>query len=401
MQSKPGFANGNEAVRSAVRLRGIVAMSILCLFAALPTCSRAERETIKVGVSLGLAGRFAVMSDALHKGFSLWVKHVNAEGGILNRPVRLICRDDRGQPEKARALYAELIQTEKVDFLFSPYSSLITEAVLPMVEQHDIPMLVAGAAADRLWEQDYRNVIGVYTPASKFPIGFLELVVLNDLDGIAVVYADDPFSVDLAESTRDWARRFGLRLVSSERFAKGTEQLDPLAVKARERGAEVLMVCGHMNEAVNMARALKRIGWRPRAYYASVGPAFQEFYDRCGHAAEKVFATSLWEPRANYPGARKFEHDFIAAYGESPGYHAGLAYAAGQVLTEAIREAGSVDRRRVRDLLFHLDTMTIIGRFGVDRTGKQERQQAFIIQWQDGQKELVWPEAISTAEPRF
>jgi branched-chain amino acid transport system substrate-binding protein len=45
--------------------------------------------------------------------------------------------------------------------------------------------------------------------------------------------------------------------------------------------------------------------------------------------------------------------------------------------------------------------MTIIGRFGVDQTGKQLRQHAFIIQWQNGHKELVWPESIKTAEPRF
>jgi branched-chain amino acid transport system substrate-binding protein len=71
------------------------------------------------------------------------------------------------------------------------------------------------------------------------------------------------------------------------------------------------------------------------------------------------------------------------------------------VLAEAISEAGSVDRDQVRSLLFNLDTMTIIGRFGVDQTGKQVRQQALIIQWQNGQKEIVWPEAIQTAKPRF
>lgn len=378
-------------------------LCMLVLFASeglLPTAV-AAREPIKIGVSLGLTGRFSVMSDALHKGFKLWEQHINAGGGILERPVRIISQDDHGSPETARSIYVKLIETDKVDFLFAPYSSLITEAVLPIAEEHEIPILVAGAAADRLWEQGFQNVIGVYTPASKFTIGFLELLVENDLDGIAVVYADDSFSVDLAEGTRDWAQRFGLRLVLFEEFKKGTVTLDPLAVKAIEKGANVLMVCGHMNEAVNMTRAINRIGWRPQAYYASVGPAFQVFRDRCGENAENVFATSLWEPLANYPGARNFERDFIATYGEVPGYHAGLAYAAGQVLAETIREAGSVNRKRVRSLLLHLDTMTIIGRFGVDRTGKQVRQQAFIIQWQNGQKELVWPETIKTAEPRF
>ena len=70
----------------------------------------------------------------------------------------------------------------------------------------------------------------------------------------------------------------------------------------------------------------------------------------------------------------------------------------GQVLEEAVREAQSIDREKVRAALFRLDTMTIIGRFGVDSTGKQVRQHTFIIQWQEGKKELVWPEEIQTTE---
>ncbi len=378
-----------------------IAVWVFCLLWGLMPLTVAAQEPVKVGVSLGLTGRFAVMSDALHKGLQIWERHVNSAGGLLGRPVRIVCEDDQSSPENARLIYRKLIETEKVDFLFAPYSSLITEAVLPVAERHGIPILVAGAAADSLWEKGYRNVIGVYITASKFIVGFLELLVLNGMDDLAVLSADDTFSVALANGARDWSRRFGLNMVFFETFEKGTERLDHLVGKARDSGAKVLIVCGHMNEAVRMAESLKRIGWRPQARYASVGPTFPAFRERCGEEAEGVFSTSLWEPRANYPGAKKFENDFIAAYGESPGYHAGLAYAGGQVLAEAAREAGGIDREKVRELLFHLDTMTIIGRFGVDRTGKQVRQQAFIVQWQDGRKEIVWPEAIQTAKPRF
>jgi len=371
----------------------------LCVILAATPC-RAE-EPIRVGVSLGLTGQFAVMPDALHKGFTLWQRHVERSGGILKRPVRVIVRDDQSDPGRAQTLYADLIEKEKVDFPFAPYSSLITEAVLPVAEKHGVPTLIAGAAADRLWEKGLRNAIGVYTPASRFTFGFLELVLREGVDGIGLLSADDPFSRDLAEGAKKWSGRLGLHIVSEESFRKGTlEQQNP-AMKVRDKGAQVLVLCGHMEEAVYMTRHLAQSGWRPKAFYSSVGPALQDYYDRCGKEGEGVFSTSLWEPRANYPGAQGFERDFVATFGQTPGYHAGLAYAAGQVLEEAIREARSVDRGKVRSALFQLDTMTIIGRFGVDNTGKQVRQHTFIIQWQDGRKELVWPQEIRTKEPRF
>ncbi len=393
-----GFS-GFDSIAPFGFFRRMIVLAVV--LTVLGTASVSTAQPIKIGVSLGLSGRFVEMSTALKNGFELWERNVNRQNGILGRPVRLIVKDDQSDPERAVAIYRKLITEAQVDFLFAPYSSLITAAVLPLAEEYDMPMLIAGAAADSLWEQGFRNAIGIYTPASKFAVGFLELLVLNDLDRIALVYAEDPFSVDLAESSRQWANRFGLTVVDYRGFKKGTRNLDALALKAKAHKSQVLMVCGHMNEAVHMTRALNRIGWRPKAFYASVGPALQEFSDRCGPDAEGVFGTSLWEPRANYPGAQQFNRQFIETHGHAPGYHAGLAYAAGQVLQKAVEEVGRVDKEKVRDALFQLDTMTIIGRFGVDKTGKQVRQHKFIIQWQNGFKELVWPDRIKTAEPRF
>jgi len=388
----PALATAGRWKRFALMLMILVAFWPMPGMAAAP---------IKIGVSLGLTGRFEPMAEALRKGFALWEADVNRAGGILGRPVRLIVDDDHGDPDRAVFIYKRLVNEEKVDFLLGPYSSLITLAVLPIAEQHEMPMLIAGAAADTLWEQGFRHAVGVYTPVSKFMIGFFELLVLNDLARLAIVHADDPFSEDLARSAEKWSRRFGLTVTGVQGFSKGLRDLAPLALKAKAKNPDALIVCGHMGEAVHMVEALQRIGWRPRALYASIGPAIEDFYDRCGPAAEHVFATSLWEPRANYPGANDFNRRFIETYGQVPGYHAGLAYAAGQVLAKAVVEAGTIDRRKVRDTLFSMDTMTIIGRFGVDRNGKQVRQHTFIIQWQQGRKELVWPDAIKTAEAIF
>ena len=383
-----------------IRLLAAIMTTLAFLLCLAPAPCYAEAP-IKIGGSLGLTGRFGVMSDALNKGFRLWEQHINRDGGILGRPVQVVIRDDHSDPERAKVLYRKLIGEEKVDFLFAPYSSLLTEAVLPIAEKSDIPILIAGAAADRLWEMGCRNAIGIYPPASKFSVGFLELLVLQGLDHIAIVYAEDPFSIDLAVSSQKWARRFDLTVTFLKGFKKGTRVLDPFALEAKRLDCAVLMVCGHMNESLDMVRALKCINWRPRACYASVGPSFQAFYDACGVDADGVFGTSLWEPRANYPGAQRFEKDFTLAFGAGPGYHAGLAYAAGQVLEQAVKESGGVDREKVRSALHHLDTMTVIGRFGVDSTGKQVRQHAFITQWQEGRKEVVWPREIQTAKPRF
>jgi branched-chain amino acid transport system substrate-binding protein len=55
----------------------------------------------------------------------------------------------------------------------------------------------------------------------------------------------------------------------------------------------------------------------------------------------------------------------------------------------------------MRSALFDLDTYSVIGRFAVDHTGMQVKRLEMILQWQDGRKEIVWPEEVRSAEPVF
>lgn len=360
-------------------------------------------EIVRIGMSLALSGKYAEMGIMQEKGFRLWEKDVNARGGLLGKRVSLVIRDDRSDPASAKAIYTSLIDRERVDLVFAPYSSELTEAIQPIAEKHGYPLLISGASSDSLWGKGYRNSFGVYTPANRYASGFLELLVMNGIGEVAVVAVDDAFSKSLFEGTKTWAKRFGLELVFLDVVRKGTKDLEPVARKARDSGASVLIVCGHFEESVAMRLALKRIGWQPRAYFASVGPVMQAFHDRLKGDANLVFSSSQWEshPGLKLPGARDFTAAFTSSYGESPSYHAATAYAAGQILEAAVRKARSLDREKIRNMLATMDTSTIIGRYGVDATGMQVRHFPLIVQWQSGKREIVWPKEVSTAAPIF
>ena len=80
----------------------------------------------------------------------LWQNHVNKSGGILNRQVNLLIHDDQSSKTLAAQLYAGMIEKDRVDLVIGPYSSGISEAVLPVTEKHGYPVLLSGASADHL-----------------------------------------------------------------------------------------------------------------------------------------------------------------------------------------------------------------------------------------------------------
>lgn len=374
----------------------ILLLSVSFLF---PIVSLSLASTpIRIGLTLGLTGRYAEMSEMQRKGYELWQREVNSKKGLLGREVRLIIYDDQSDPVRAKKLYEILINKDQVDLVFSPYSSEITEAVSTVTERHSYPMIAAGASSDRIWQKGYKYIFGLYSPASRYTQGFLELLIMKGIDNLSVVAADDPFSLETAEGTKKWAERLGLKINHSEVFKKSQKDLADIARKAKASGARVLILCGHLEESINMKQSLKRIGWNP-IFYATVGPATERFYKILGDDSELTFSSSQWEYIPTIGNNREFYESFKKVYGIEPTYHAATAYAAGHLLEEAVKRAGRIDREKLRNILSSIEAITIIGRYRVDQSGLQIRHQSLIIQWQRGKKEILWPESLKTADP--
>jgi branched-chain amino acid transport system substrate-binding protein len=371
---------------------------LLVLWLSATVFARAA-EPLRVGVTLGLSGKYAELGAMNEKAYELWQQDVNRRGGLLGRPVEILIRDDKSDPQVAKALYQDLILKDKVDLLLGPYSSDITDAVADVAEKYRYPLLASGASADSIWRKGRSYTFGVYITSSRYTIGFLELLVKAGIEKIAIVAADDVFSQSIEEGTKDWAGRYELRIAYAGTFKKGSTEIISRIESARQAGAQAVIVAGHFDDAVNGRRALKKIGWTPSAYYATVGPAIQQYRDALKGDANYTFSSSQWEPTLAFPGAREFAQAFRDTYHITPSYHAASAYAAGQILEAAVRKVKSVDRQKLRDALATLDTMTLLGRYGVDSDGRQIRHFTTTIQWQKGKKEIVAPRELQTVKP--
>jgi branched-chain amino acid transport system substrate-binding protein len=360
-------------------------------------------EPLRIGLSLGLTGKFALPAAYQKNGYLLWEKGVNKRGGVAGRQVSLIIRDDESDPEKAQQIYRDLILQDRVDFVFAPFSSQITAAVMPFLEEQRYPILSAGASASSLWEQGYRYIFSLFTPASEMPANFLEMIVRQDLERIAVLHEDDLFSKTLAQGSRKWAKRFGLDILLDEDVSGADGQLQKLLLQARDAGVQVLIYCGYTKGADSVRFHLARMGWYPSAFYAPVGPGMTGFKAELKELAEKVFSTSQWEFHGEFspPGTREFIDAYEKDYAESPSYFAVTAFSAGQILESAIMSAGVLDRDKVRMALSSHDATSLIGYYKVDRTGRQVKNFTLVNQIQNGKQVVVWPTNLSNSQPIF
>src|SRR2546426_4826120 len=125
-----------SSIRSGRRRRAVVSMGVAGAL-ALSACAGKSTSTgtsspvsngrpITIGVSLSLTGDFSDSGKAAQRGYETWVDVVNANGGILGHKVVLKVVDDISSPNQVITDYQNLITKDHVDFVFGPFSSLLT-----------------------------------------------------------------------------------------------------------------------------------------------------------------------------------------------------------------------------------------------------------------------------------
>ena len=327
-------------------------------------------------------------------------KDINAKGGILGRPVKLLIYDDRSSPEKARVIYLRMLTKEGVDFVLGPYSSSIAREIVPLVEKYHFPTLVFGAA-DCIWAGRPRYIFGINTSEQRWESAILAFLARHEIDRIGILVDRECMSLGVAKGLKKWAHRFNQTVLMDE--AVNVRELGKQVRRAEERGVQGLVHWGYVENAVKIRKALAKVGWYPMIYCSQIAPSLDEYRRILGPLADYSVGTSVWEPSIGnrYPGGKRFVEQFRQTCSTMPSYHAAVGFAAGEILAAAISAAGTTEREKVRNELSVLDMVTIVGRYGVDVNGRQIRQQPLIIQLQEGKKKILQPKDLSNGTLLF
>ncbi|MFC1569087.1 amino acid ABC transporter substrate-binding protein [bacterium] len=410
-------------------------IGILCIIPVLcfmscdsnPIESEQKVYTVTIGFTTSQTGNYSLLSTRQTNGLKLWMDQVNAAGGIsLNNGLTVmfesVSYDDESAQENVEDLYIRLVTEDKVDFLFSPYSSGLTDAAALVADQYGKLLITAGAASNASHEHGYTSVFQTYTPASRYLTGAVDL--LSHLDNmtkkIAYVFENLEYSTIVVESTRTYAEDLGYETVLFENYEVGTTDFESYINEIVASEAEIVLGGGHFQDGSHFAQQLYEKQVEIDFFTLLVAPPDPDFTD-IGDAALGVIGPSQWEPSVAFsPGSaseigvewfgplgEKFVQDYKTAYEEEPSYHSMGGYAAGLILEKAILDADTTGTTAVITALDSMDILTCYGRIKFESNaeihGLQIGHDMIYIQWQqddknDLVKQVVWPLEGATAE---
>src|SRR5215203_5991028 len=97
------------------RLPLAVALLAAAAFAQPAAAQAPSGEPIRIGFGMGLTGGLAASGKAALLAMKIWEEEINAKGGLLGRPVKLIYYDDQSNPATVPGIYTKLLDVDKVD----------------------------------------------------------------------------------------------------------------------------------------------------------------------------------------------------------------------------------------------------------------------------------------------
>jgi branched-chain amino acid transport system substrate-binding protein len=384
---------------AAPRPAALAALAALAVGAA-SACDAPAEPPIRIGATMSETGAYATQGLPARNGYLLCEVHVNEEGGIDGREIELVIHDDRSDPERAVELYERLITAEGVDAVMGPYGSTLTEAVAPVTEAHRFVHVSPLAATSSIWEQGRRYLFMVLPPAELFLAGLVEMASERGLERVAILQEDALFPRAAGSGAARLARERGMEVVVHETYPAGTEDFSHLLTRVAEAETQVLgMAASDLDGFIALVRQMEDEGVDVRMFGTS--GAVAEFQEALGESAEYAYGLSAWEPTLPHPGIEAFVGAYRDAFGQDPSFHAAGAYGSCRLFVEGVRRAGSLDSDAIREELLALETTTVFGPYAVDERGYQVANQGVFVQWQDGEKAVVWPEEMATAAPRF
>ena len=106
----------------------------------------AAAESYKLGYITDLSGPFVDTFKPVLQGFELYMKRVNAAGGINGRKVEIVTRDDQLNAQRAAAHARELISSEGVNSLWAMSMSSTLPGIYKLAKRHKVPAVSSVSA---------------------------------------------------------------------------------------------------------------------------------------------------------------------------------------------------------------------------------------------------------------
>ncbi|MBN1255124.1 MAG: amino acid ABC transporter substrate-binding protein [Deltaproteobacteria bacterium] len=368
------------------------------------------KDKIVVGMSRPLSGPLAVIGDSAFKPvYETWVAEVNAEGGIYVKeygkklPIELIIYDDKSDVGTMTRLTEKLIVEDKVDFLWPACGTAFIFAQAPIANKYEYVLVTAEGGAtqikDMLPSLPYIFVTLSFSDWYQLPV-FADIMSKAGAKTAYVTYIADLHGIEYSGVAGIEFPKKGIEIVGTKSIPPDMKDWTPIIKDAKASNADIFCCFAYPDQVMPATGTSMGLGYNPKAWIGGPGVNFGFYKAAFGPAVEGILGFTMFSPKQSKAAKELADKLYKGKPIEvqdpwgHPCYWAGL-----EMWKQAIEKAGTLDQKKIRDILAKNKFKTVMGKTWFENgLLAKESHTGEIGQWQKGVYEVVGPEKDATAK---
>jgi branched-chain amino acid transport system substrate-binding protein len=352
---------------------GLATATAAVLLLIMILCGCDKQEPLKIGFSGCLTGRLSDLGTAGRNGALLAVEQANKAGGIQGRPVELIIKDDKHDPETAVAADRELIDQGVVAIIGHMTSSMAI-AALPLINREKMIMVGPTVSSNEVSGIDdyFFRVIGSNT--ARVNLMADHIATRTDVKTVACLLdlGNRSFSNAWFTSFKATFEKYQrCRVVPVTFTSNGDVAYGDLVDEILESNPQGLLLVASALHTAMVCHQLRKKGSKIPVF-SSGWAQTRDLLLQGGRAVEGMVFFHYFDQDSQKNNYLVFKDDYLDAYGEAPGFAAMGAYDAATLLIRALRIDDNPGNLK-KTILEHRVVKGLQGDFELDSHGDARR----------------------------
>jgi len=228
-----------------------------------PAIVRAQGDQpVKLGVDNPLTGTYPITGRNELHGMELAVEQINAKGGILGRPAKLIVEDSTsGDAGVAVQKARKLIDRDKVDFLVGNVNSGLTMAISSVAYEKGVFLMDPGGHADPITGKEcHWNVFQVDPSTTLLVNAIAPSLIKRFGKKFYFLVPDYAFGHGLLEAYNANLKKYGATNVGTDLIPLGTTEYSSYLIKAQAASPDVIVILQNGEDQTNVLKQVVQFG---------------------------------------------------------------------------------------------------------------------------------------------
>lgn len=322
-----------------------------------------SQETIKIGVITDKVGSAKPYSEPTLEGIEFGTAEINRMGGVLGRKIELLIEDDQGRPDISATMARKLVDAGAV-FILSITLTPATQQQQNVTLEAKTPQMTPMNSGDTLTTQLANPYFWQTGPLGSIQIAtLLSHARAKNLKQVALITDNSDLGQLLAKFFRAGLEKSGIQVVAEEVVSRGATTAEPQMQKIRAAKPDAMFMAGVLTpENVLILRAYRQMGLK-FPIHSSYNLSVPQYMSVAKGLLNGITFVDAYDP--DKPQVKKFEADYRKATGKAPYNIHGYGYDGIRMVAEAIRQAGSTDKEKIRAAMQSLQFEGVMGTKGM------------------------------------